>query len=523
MTGNGVQVLVVGAGPAGLLLAAELTRRNVPCLLIDARDAPQTWDRATVLHARSLEIFEALGLEDRVLAEGVHTRGARFHSDGDVLGVLDFGASGGTYPFDIGLSEEVTERVLTELLEAHGGAVTRSTSLVGLVPGDDGVTATLETDGQRREVVAQWVVGCDGLHSAVREAAGIDFPGTAIDRQWAVFDATVEGWQGDYDFVAVHLDVPPVILTPLPGRRWRAYVRPSSETSDLVAEASEVIGRYQPGATFVDVENPIRFWCHSRIAERYRAGRILLAGDAAHACTPAEGHGMNTGIQDAFNLGWKLALVCRGEAGPDLLDTYETERRPVAETVVRLRCRHRGRARADRRRPSTPRATPSCAAPSPTRSPRTTSRRPRPRSTGRTRRREQWAAPRLRWRRRAGAFPTPPRVEPAGGTAQPLHRLTHHPGLTVLAIGGPAADPERMQGLLAELRSLVGGAVDAVVALSTHPGGPNVGRLDESVAAQLGIVDLTVLVVRPDRYVGFRDDRADPSAVRAYLSGLVAT
>ena len=192
------------------------------------------------------------------------------------------------------------------------------------MPGDDAVTATLETDGNQREVVVQWVVGCDGLHSAVREAAGIDFPGTAIDRQWAVFDATVEGWQADYDFVAVHLDVPPVILTPLPGRRWRAYVRPSSETSDLVAEASEVIGRYQPDATFVDVENPIRFWCHSRIAERYRAGRILLAGDAAHACTPAEGHGMNTGIQDAFNLGWKLALVCRGEAGP----TCSTPTRP---------------------------------------------------------------------------------------------------------------------------------------------------------------------------------------------------
>ena len=149
-----------------------------------------------------------------------------------------------------------------------------------------------------------------------------------------MFDATVEGWQGDYDFVSVHLDVPPVILTPLPGRRWRAYVRPTSETSDLVAEARRGDRRYQPGSTFVDVENPTRFWCHSRIASRYRAGRILLAGDAAHACTPAEGHGMNTGLQDVFNLGWKLALVCRGEAGPGLLDTYESERRPVAEIVV---------------------------------------------------------------------------------------------------------------------------------------------------------------------------------------------
>ena len=522
MTGNGVQVLVVGAGPAGLLLAAELTRRNVPCLLIDGRDAPQTWDRATVLHARSLEIFEALGLEDRVLAEGVRTRGARFHSDGDVLGVLDFGASGGTYPFDIGLSEEVTERVLTELLEAHGGAVTRSTSLVGLVPGDDGATATLETDGQRREVVAQWVVGCDGLHSAVREAAGIDFPGTAIDRQWAVFDATVEGWQGDYDFVAVHLDVPPVILTPLPGRRWRAYVRPSSETSDLVAEASAVIGRYQPDATIVDVENPIRFWCHSRIADRYRAGRILLAGDAAHDVHarggPRDEHRHPGRVQPRVEAGARVPRGGGARSARHLRDRAAARRRDRRL----LRCRHRGRARPHRPDRARPRdaelrrtfADPFTAHHESAATAEVDRSYPASRAVG----------------AHAGAMAPPGRrlpdtapVEPVDAPAQPLHHLTHRPGLTLLAIGGPAAEPERMQGLLAELGPLAGGAVDAVVALSAHPGGPNVGRIDESVAAQLGVVDLTVLVVRPDRYVGFRDDRADPSAVRAYLSGLIAT
>jgi 2-polyprenyl-6-methoxyphenol hydroxylase-like FAD-dependent oxidoreductase len=129
-------VLVVGAGPTGLLLAAELERRDVPCLLIDALDAPRGWDRATVVHARSLEIFEALGLEDRLLADGVRTRAARFQSDGDVLGELNFGASGSRYGFDIGLSEEVTESVLTDFLEAHGGRVTRSTRLTGLVAGE---------------------------------------------------------------------------------------------------------------------------------------------------------------------------------------------------------------------------------------------------------------------------------------------------------------------------------------------------------------------------------------------------
>ena len=126
------QVLVVGAGPTGLLLAAELARRDVECLLIDALDAPQSWDRATVLHARSTGDLRGA----RARGPGARRRraaraAARFHSDGDVLGVLDFAASGGTYPFDIGLSEEVTERVLTEFLESQGGTVTRSTRLVG--------------------------------------------------------------------------------------------------------------------------------------------------------------------------------------------------------------------------------------------------------------------------------------------------------------------------------------------------------------------------------------------------------
>ena len=196
------------------------------------------------------------------------------------------------------------------------------------------MTATIESDGERRRVVAEWVVGCDGHRSFVREAAGIDFRGTTIEAPWAVFDATVDRWEDDYDLVFPFLDQPPLILTPLPERRWRAYARPTSDSSDLVAEAEGVLRRYKPAARFTGVENPARFHCHSRVASRYREGRVLLAGDAAHACSPNEGHGMNTGLQDAFNLGWKLALVCRGAAGPGLLDTYETERRPVAELVV---------------------------------------------------------------------------------------------------------------------------------------------------------------------------------------------
>ena len=282
-------VLVVGAGPTGLLLAAELVRRDVPCLLIDALDAPRGWDRATVLHERSLEIFEALGIADLFLAEGVRTRAARFHSDGQILAELSLDLTSSRYGFQVGISEEVTESVLTDYLEALGGAVTRSTRLAGLTTGDDAVTATVERDGERREVMARWVVGCDGYHSAIREAAGIEYPGEEIESQWAVFDATLAGWVEDYDSVFAYLDQPPVILTPLPGKRWRVYVRPTSETSDLLVDAGEILERYVPGLRFVGVESPSRFRCHSRIAARYRSGPVLLAGDAAHALHPGAG------------------------------------------------------------------------------------------------------------------------------------------------------------------------------------------------------------------------------------------
>jgi 2-polyprenyl-6-methoxyphenol hydroxylase-like FAD-dependent oxidoreductase len=184
VTDPGPQVLVVGAGPTGLLLASELERRGVGCLLIDALDAPRGWDRATVVHERSLQILDALGIVDALLDAGVRTRASRIYSDGALLGEVDLGLTGSRYGFQVGVSEEVTEAVLTPHLEATGGAVTRSTALVGLQVDEAAVTATLERDGERLEVVVGWVVGCDGMHSAVREAVGIGFPGTDIDARW---------------------------------------------------------------------------------------------------------------------------------------------------------------------------------------------------------------------------------------------------------------------------------------------------------------------------------------------------
>jgi 2-polyprenyl-6-methoxyphenol hydroxylase-like FAD-dependent oxidoreductase len=516
-------VLVVGAGPTGLLLAAELARRNVPCLLIDASGAPLGWDRATVVHARSMEIFEALGLAHHFLDRGVRTRAARFRSGGEVLGELNFAAADGRYSFDIGISEEVTESVLTGYLEAHGGAVTRSTRLVGLLPLPDGVVATLERHGEQQEIRVSWVVGCDGLRSTVRELAGIELPGTEAQAPWAVFDATLEGWNQEYDMVFPHLDVPPVILTPLPGRRWRVYLRPTTDRSDLAADAIGVLRRYAPHVAFADVENPARFRCHSRVAERFRDGRVLLAGDAAHVCSPAEGHGMNTGLQDAFNLGWKLALVAQGVSAPRLLESYEAERRPVALRVVEsgedVEVGQAMTAQVDRAaRDDVIRTT--FADPG-TAHHEAVAAAELDRSYADSAVVRGDASDRLA----PGArLPLTDPVEPAVGERSALHELTHRRGHTLLVLGGPeaaAADVAELAAAL-EVAHASSPLVSAVIGLATRADDPRIGRMDESVAEQLGVRGVTALAVRPDRYVGLRHDGTNPGAIADYLDVVTA-
>jgi 2-polyprenyl-6-methoxyphenol hydroxylase-like FAD-dependent oxidoreductase len=516
------QVLIVGAGPTGLLLAAELERRDVHCVLIDALDSPQTWDRATVVHPRSMEIFEALGLADELLAHGVRMRGARIRSGGEVLGVLDIELAHHRYPFDLGISEEVTESVLTAHLERLGGEVTRSSRLVDLRADPDGLVATIERAGEAEQQTFSWVVGCDGIHSAVREHTGIEFEGTDLEAPWAVFDATIDGWDDDFDMAASYLDTPPTIMTPLPGRRWRVYLRPSSETSDLLAEATALLHSYHPHASFTDVENPTRFQCHARVATTFRKGNVLLAGDAAHACSPAEGHGMNTGLQDAFNLGWKLAMVCRGEATPALLDSYEAERHPVARLIVdsgtaaeraQLTTGEEQRAARDAEFRRTFADPESALQEAVAAAELNRSYAESPAVSGSAG--EIGPGARL---------PETLDVYPHGGEPCCLHELAHHPGHTVLVLGGPGGPAEEVSGVVGALEKATAGSgvFDAVAGLCIDPGNEPVGRVDESVARQFGVAGITVLIVRPDRYVGLRDDAADPAALDRYLEALAA-
>jgi 2-polyprenyl-6-methoxyphenol hydroxylase-like FAD-dependent oxidoreductase len=511
-------VLVVGSGPTGLLLASELVRRDVDCLLIDAHDTPLGWDRATVVHERTIEVFEALGLADDLIDQSVKVRGAQLRSDGSPLGVVNLGSAGSRYRFDLGVSEEVVESVLTRLLEDHGGAVTRSTLLVGIRDDGDRLVATLEQGGSHHDVSASWIVGCDGFHSTTRQLAGIDYPGTDLAVPWAVFDASIDGWDEAFDLNFAHFDVPPVLLCPLPDRRWRVYVHPSSDTSDMVADASATVRRYAPDAAFVAVENPKRFRCHSRVASHYRSGRVFLAGDAAHACSPSEGHGMNTGLQDAFNLGWKLALACGGMHQPALLDSYEAERRPVALRIV---------ASGDAFESNQAMIKPD------ERTERDVAMR-HMLADGQSVHNEVVAAAELDRSYADSALvqgdagqllgagdlvPDGIAVETPSGEARALHELAQHPGHTVFIIGGKATNCDDVAHAMTLVHASIGDspAFSAVVGLCVVAARPGIGRIDESVADHIGVERLTMLAVRPDRFVGLRHDGGDLAPLVRYF------
>lgn len=516
-----VNVLVVGAGPTGLLLAAELHRRGVSCRVIDAHDAPLHWDRATVVHPRSLEIFEALGFVAPFLERGVKQRIARLHAAGSVLGVIDLAICGSRYGYNIGISEEVTESILTAYLEGMGGSVVRASRLVGLRANDDGVVGTIEHDGATHELTADWVVGCDGLHSITREIAGIEVDGHDIVEPWAVFDATLAGWIGSHEGNFAYFDDVAVMLTALPDRRFRVYLRPTSPDSDLVADAFSTIGRYLPDARFEDVENPVRFHCHTTVARRYRAGRVLIAGDAAHVCSPAQGHGMNSGLQDAFNLAWKLALVCEGRASGELLDSYEAERRPVAESITLAgdaieevqRTAAEQRPARDAKLRSAFADVPSCHHEAIAEAELDIDYAGSPIVLGDP---HPLLGPGQR-------LPDTVELRRAGGTRGLVHELAHRAEHTALLIGDASARPEDLATLARAVRlaSGDGSFVAATHVLAAAPGEAGTvadvdALLTAAAASQLGATAATLLVVRPDGHVGLRAERDHVAALARY-------
>ena len=325
-------ILIVGAGPTGLTLAIELARRAVPFYLIDQRLEPRHSDRAAFVKSRSLEIFANYGLADSFLCSGQVINGFDIFSNGIRTAWFRLHELDSPFPFFLGISESRTEEILTEKLERLGGRIERGVSFDGLAEESGALRVHLRLGADAQERKVSWLVAADGSHSAVREAVGIDFTGHDYPLNWGVIDGRVSNWHQPEDIVASHFD-PVIYAAPIGEGRRRIYFRADQTGDSSHAYIERQLASIKTGVRLIEAEKAQLFHAHCRIAARFRVGRVLLAGDAAHAISPTQAHGMNTGIQDAFNIGWKLALVVQGLAREELLDSYESERRPVAELV----------------------------------------------------------------------------------------------------------------------------------------------------------------------------------------------
>jgi 2-polyprenyl-6-methoxyphenol hydroxylase-like FAD-dependent oxidoreductase len=325
------EVIVVGAGPVGLMVAAELRLAGVDVVVLERLAEPSPHSKALGLHARTVEQLAMRGLAEPFLAGGVKVPAWHF---GFLPQRLDLSRLATPYPFMLAFPQHRTEALLAERALELGARIVRGEAVTGLTQTGDGVR--VETDRQTWE--AGWVVGADGAGSTVRRAAGIGFPGTGADT-WA--------YLGD-----LRADAPPapgygvqnekgaLIVAPLPGGLLRftgfdpAHQGPDQGglTVDELAETATRISGVEFGLR--DPAWLTRFGNATRVAAGYRQGRVLLAGDSAHMHFPAGGVGLNLGLQDAMNLGWKLAAVVQGRAGSPLLDTYDAERRPWGEDVA---------------------------------------------------------------------------------------------------------------------------------------------------------------------------------------------
>ncbi|MEV0399173.1 FAD-dependent monooxygenase [Actinoallomurus sp. NPDC050550] len=323
------EVAIVGAGPTGLALAASLADRGVEFVLLDKAAEGTNTSRAAVVHARTLEVLEPLGVTGELIERGVIVPTFTVRDRDRTLMKVDFGGLPTAHPYTLMVPQSTTEEVLLRRLRALGGDVHRGSAVTAVTGDSEGATVRL-ADGAT--VRARSVVGADGMHSVVREQAGIGFTGGAYAESFILADVRVE-WELPDDEVQLFLSPEGVVVVaPLPGGRHRVVATvadaPEHPDADDVREVLGTRGPQSSPARIGDVVWSSRFRVHHRIADHYRAGRIFLAGDAAHVHSPAGGQGMNTGIQDAVDLAGRLA------AGTE--DGYEAARRPVAAEVVAM-------------------------------------------------------------------------------------------------------------------------------------------------------------------------------------------
>ena len=327
-------VLVVGAGPVGMTLASELARYGVPVRIVDKAAQRTDKSKALVVWSRTLELLDRGGGSAPFVDAGFKAEAVNFIAGDKVIGRINMEGVQSPYPFGLMLPQSETERLLEERLRGLGVAVERRVELIAFKSNADGVEAVLRhADGREEAVSADWLVGCDGAHSAVRHGLGAPFAGETLKSDWMLADIHMTGYPCPDSETSVywHHDGVFVIFPISPGRyRVVADLPPAGAEhppTPTLEQVQAIIDRRGPsGLMAFDPIWLAGFRINGRKVANYRWGRVFLAGDAAHVHSPAGGQGMNTGMQDAFNLAWKLALVVRKTCDEHLLDSYSPER-----------------------------------------------------------------------------------------------------------------------------------------------------------------------------------------------------
>ena len=332
-------ILIVGAGPTGLALANALRHLGLDPLLIDRQAEGANTSRAAVVHARTMEVLEPLGITAKLLANGIKVALFSVRDGERTLAQVSFADLKTAYPFTLMIPQEATEAVLLDHLTGLGGTVVRPAQALAVRPREDGADVDIELNGATATVATKWLIGCDGMHSVVREAAGISFEGSTYPEDFILADVHMD-WPISREEVVLFFSTAGFIMVaPLPGvDRYRIVATvddaPAAPDTAFVQEMMDQRG-IAPGAAVVrSTVWSSRFRIHHRVASSPRAGRLLICGDAAHVHSPAGGQGMNTGIQDAVSLAEPLAAALRGDASG--LEKWALDRHRVAERVVDL-------------------------------------------------------------------------------------------------------------------------------------------------------------------------------------------
>lgn len=339
---NRLPILIVGAGPTGLSMAAILIQLKIPFRIIDKAIKPTTTSNALAVQPRTLEMWDDLGLLNRVLTQGSHIEGLGFYGKGKPLGSLSTSRLKTMYPFMLGLSQHLTEEMYLQYLQENGVSIEFETALENICQTSDKVSVNLQkNDNITEELQVAWVIACDGGHSTVRDVMRLPCTGKSLTQYFVMGDLELDStlpknkvsifFNTKGNCVAIPFD--------------NSYFRVLFEVSGLPEFAQhqqpsddQIIKLFQERCP---IEAKIKqvlwtsgFTIREKIISRYRVDRVFFAGDAAHLHSPAGGQGMNTGLQDTYNLAWKLAAVIKGEANYNILDSYQLERQPVAKAVI---------------------------------------------------------------------------------------------------------------------------------------------------------------------------------------------